>query len=164
MGTQISGLTTRATQSFNQAWQPWLFERLKEATPSAKRRVALAFYIASVTTVVFAIALWLAVRWIYPLIIGDKYAPAVELIPWICLGLAVRGMASLQSSLIIYSERTGYLAKIGMGVGLASIGISALFIWLNGALGAAQAVFVSAVLRFVVTWAIARRLVALPWL
>src|SRR5690606_35001424 len=106
LGAQISGLTTRASMSFNQAWQPWLFERLKEDTPSAKRRVSLAFYLASAGTIVFAIVLWLGVRWVFPLIIGDKYAPAVELIPWICLGLAVRGMASLLGSLIVYSERT----------------------------------------------------------
>ncbi len=164
LGAQISGLTTRVTTSFSQAWQPWLFERLTEGTASAKRRVSIAFYLASAGTIAFSIALWLGVKWVFPLIIGDKYAPAVELVPWLCLGLAVRGMASLQGNLIVFSERTGYLAKIGLVVGGLTLLMTGALVWFNGALGAAQAVFLTAVARFVATWVIARRLVPLPWL
>ncbi len=164
LGAQISGLTTRAATAFNQAWQPWLFERLKEDTPSAKRRVSLAFYLASAGLVVFALVLYFGVKWVFPFLIGDKYSPAVALIPWICVGLAIRGIASLQRSLIVYSERTGHLVKIGLVVGVLTIGISALMVWLNGAEGAAQGVFLSSLLHLFVTWRVARRLIPLPWM
>jgi O-antigen/teichoic acid export membrane protein len=164
LGSQVSGLMTRGATSINLAWQPWLFERLGEGTPKAARRVVLAFYVAASAMLGLGVSLWLAVRWLFPLLIGDRFASAVTLLPWLCIGLALRGIAGLLSGLIVYSGKTGALTQIAAATALVHvIGLATLLNW-QGTEGAAQSAFIAYACNLSFVWWTARRLVPLAGL
>ncbi len=164
LGTQVAGLVGQVTQAFGLAFQPWLFEQLTKDDPKAKRRVAIVIYIASAVLCTAALVLWGAVRWLFPIIIGDKYLTAMGYIPWLCGAAAMRGISTLFSSIILFSERTTVLTRVAMVVGIAHLGVAFGLILLNGAKGCAQANFIAGLLNVSVLWLAARKLVPLPGL
>jgi O-antigen/teichoic acid export membrane protein len=164
LGTNISGLLSQVAASFNLAWQPWLFEQLKAGTSQAARRVVFAFYIAAGALLSMSVSVWLGVRWLFPFIIGERFMPAVALLPWLCIGLGLRGMATLLAGIVIYSGKTKILTQIAVIVAaLHLIGLVAMITW-NGSEGAAQATFMAYALNLLLVWWRARRLVPLPGL
>jgi O-antigen/teichoic acid export membrane protein len=164
IGSQVSGLATQVSTALNLAWQPWLFRQLKEGTPRARRRVVLAFYVAAALTIGAGAALWFAAAWLFPIIIGDKYQPTLRFMPWLCLGFALRGVASLLSAIIVYSGETHLLTRIALIVGVVNVAGAFVLVRIDGAAGAAQAMFIAYVLNVVIMWWMARKLVPLPGL
>ncbi len=164
IGSQVSNLTTQLSTALNLAWQPWLFRQLEEGSPRALRRVVLAFYVAAGGTLASGVILWLATRWLFPFIVGDKYLPTVRFMPWLCLGFAFRGVASLLSGVVVYAGQTRVLSKIAIIVGVTNIAGDLVLIRLDGAAGASQAMFIAYLLNVVIMWRWARRLVPMPGL
>lgn len=164
IGSQVSNLTTQVSNALNLAWQPWLFRQLKDGTPRAKRRVVLAFYVAATATLGAGVALWLAAHWLFPFIVGDKYLPTLRFMPWLCLGFALRGVASYLAGIIIYAGETRVLSKVAVAVGLTNLVAALVLARHDGAAGAAQAMFIAYLLNAAMMWHKARRLVSLPGL
>lgn len=164
LGTQVAGLVGQVTQAFGLAFQPWLFEQLTRGDASSKRRVTLVIYIASVGLCGAALALWGAVHWLFPLLIGNKYQTALAYIPWLCGAAALRGIATFFSAVILFSEETIVLTRVAMIVGIAHLALAFSLILLSGATGCAQASFLAGLLNVAVLWLAARKLVPLPGL
>ncbi len=164
IGSQVSNLTTQISTALNLAWQPWLFRQLKDGSPRARRRVVLAFYVAATATLGTGLSLWLAARWLFPYIIGDKYLPTLGFMPWLCMGFSFRGVASFLSGIVIYSGETRVLTKIAVLVGLTNVMCAFILVRVDGAAGAAQAMFAAYLLNVLIMWYMARKLVPLPGL
>jgi O-antigen/teichoic acid export membrane protein len=164
LGTQVAGLVGQVTQAFGLAFQPWLFEQLTNDDAKSKRRVTIVIYLAAGVLCLAALVLWGAVRWLFPIVIGDKYLTAMAYIPWLCGAAAMRGISMLFSSVILFSEKTTVLTRVAMMVGIAHLATAFGLIWVNGATGCAQANFLAGILNVVVLWAAARKLVPLPGL
>jgi O-antigen/teichoic acid export membrane protein len=164
LGAQICNLMTQGALSLSQAWQPWLFENLEKDTPRAKRKIVLAIYALSALLLGAAVVLWLAVRWIFPYVIGDRFMPALTFVPWLCVGFAFRGIAGTLSQLIIFSKQTKELTKIAMAVGGVNLGGEVVLILLYGAEGAAWATCGAYFINMVMVWRTARRLIPMPGL
>lgn len=161
IGAQISGLMAHVATSFNLAWQPWLYEQLKSDDPRARRRVVLALYVGSVGILASSVCLWLSVRWLFPLVIGDRYLAATALLPWLCIGGGLRGIALLLAGFITYSGRTIGLTRIAMLVVVAHVVGLVVLIRANGNVGAAQATFLACAFNLLLVWRTARRMVPL---
>jgi O-antigen/teichoic acid export membrane protein len=164
IGSQVSNLNTQFSTALNLAWQPWLFRQLKDGSPRALRRVVMAFYVATAITVGSGVALWLATRWLFPFIVGDKYLPTVSFMPYLCMGFAFRGVATYLSGIVIYSGKTKSLTTIAVAVGVTNIIFAFVLVRHGGAGGASQAMFLAYLLNMLVMWYQARRLVPLPGL
>ncbi len=162
LGAQVSGLTTRGSTALLQAWQPWLFGQLQDGSPRALRRVAYALYLGVAGMIALGLVVWGLISWVFPLVVGERYQPALPLIPWICVGLALRAASRLFSMLILYAEKTGYLARIAVVSGLLNLTSSAGLILMNGTVGAAQGLLLSYAVGLILTWRIARKLVTIP--
>jgi O-antigen/teichoic acid export membrane protein len=164
LGVQVSGLTTRVAGALQLSWQPWLFTQLEEGTPRAKRRVVVAFYVAAGTMLATGFGLWMCVRWLFPILIGDRYVSALVFLPWLCMGLAVRGIANLLSGLIVFAEKTVALTRIAITVGICHLMMATGLLWWHGARGAAQASFAAYCVNALLVWYRARKLIPLPGL
>lgn len=164
LGAQVSNLLSQGAQSLLQAWQPWLFEQLEKNTDRARRQVVIAIYVLSAILIGAAVALSLAVEWIFPYVIGDKFMSALEFVPWLCLGFAFRAIASTLAQVIIYAKQTKELTKVAMTVGFVNLAAEVGLILSFGAKGAAWATCGAYFINMLMVWRSARRLVPLPGL
>jgi len=64
---------------------------------------------------------------------------------------------------IFFVEKTHILAWITFFCALLNILFSYVFIRLNGAIGAAQAVCLTSLIAFILTWILSNRVYKMPW-
>jgi O-antigen/teichoic acid export membrane protein len=135
-----------------------LFEHLELNTDRARRKIVLAFYALSALLLGAGLALWVAVAWLFPYLIGDEFMDALTFVPWLCVGMSFRAIANLLAQVIIFSKQTKELTKIAMGVGVINLGGEVVMIMLFGAQGAAWATCGAYFVNMLMVWRTARRL------
>ncbi len=156
---QVIGLLQN---SFNQAWVPWVFQKLKAGKESDKLRMVKItyFYFAGILFTVFV--LWLMLPFIYAFL-GKAFQGGMELVLWIALGFAFNGMYKMVGVYMFYLERTGIIALTSIGVAALNIILSLILIPQHGEYGAAYSSMISMISLFFVTWFISSRMLKMPW-
>lgn len=150
-------------EAVNRAFSPWLFERLKRDDNFEKRQVVKLSYGYSLFLLSFALIALLIGDKVLVLIAGEKYSAAGEIVGWLFLAQAFRGMYFLFVNYIFFVKRTALIAKITIFLGFFHVGILYFFIDLFGMIGAAYSVCISMFLQMSVTWYTANKLIKMPW-
>ena len=149
--------------AINNAYVPWLFERLKRNQAEEKKIIVKMTYVYCLALLGVA-ALWFIIG--PPMLIwvaGEKYSAATEVIGWLALGQIFDGMYLVVTNYIFYSKRTGFLSVATITSGMVNVGLLMLFISLMGLKGAAIAFAVSMALKFLLTWFVAQLRHPMPW-
>ena len=149
--------------SFNQAWTPWLYERLKAGVPGERRVIVQFTYGYLLALLVVAGALAAAAPLLGATVLGKAFRESVDIIGWIGLGYAFNGMYKMVTNYIFYAQRTYLLAWVSAGTAVCGAGINYVLIRANGLAGAAQASCATFALSFLVTWWLAQRVHPMPW-
>jgi O-antigen/teichoic acid export membrane protein len=160
---QIALVLQFATDSFNRAWVPWLYERLKQGQPSVLLKLVKATYLYNAVVLVCALLLGAAAPWILSVFAGDRYAESSRYVLLLALGFAFEGMYKMVTNYIFYSKKTFLLAYITGGTALLNIGLNFWLIPRYGIMGAAVATVISYFTSFIATWLCATRCYRLPW-
>ena len=163
VAAQIAGILNIVLDSFNKAYVPWLYERLKQDQRDEKLFVVKLTYIYYLALLVIAGVAFLFGGSFLTLVAGESYAPAAEIVAWLVLGQCFRGMYLMVTSYIFYARRTKYLAMVTISSGILNIVIMFPLLQYYGVLGAAYAFCISMFLQFVFVALVARRLVSMPW-
>ncbi len=164
VGVQFAGILQLVLAAVNNAYVPWLYERLKRDKYQEKRRIVLSTYMWFVVLLITSLAAFVVGPGLVRLVAGDKYAAAGELVGWLVLGRAFGGMYLMVTNYVLYSTRTGLLSLVTLSAGALNI---VLLVWLTSVLGlrgAAIAYCVAMGLRFLLTWCVAQRRHPMPWL
>lgn len=149
--------------AINNAYVPWLFERLQRDKAEEKRQIVKMTYfyclaLLGVAACGFVIGppllIWIA---------GEKYSAAAAVIGWLALGQVFNGMYLMVTNYIFYSKRTGFLSIATITSGLVNVGLLILLINLMGLKGAAIAFSISMALKFILTWFVAQLRHPMPW-
>lgn len=149
--------------SINNAYVPWLYERLKRNDEGEKRAVVrLTYWYFAVVLALAALAFPLG-PWLVPLVAGERYAAAASALGWLAVGQAFSGMYLMVTNYIFFSKRTGLLSLVTIGSGLVNIALLAVLIDWWGIQGAAVAFALAMALRFFLTWWVAHRRHPMPW-
>lgn len=156
---QIIGLLQN---SFNQAWVPWVFQKLKVGKEADKLRMVKITYIYIAGILVTVLLLWLMMPYIY-MFFGRDFQAGMDLVLWIALGFAFNGMYKMVSVYIFYLEKTMIIAATSFGVAIINVILNFIFIPEHGPQGAAVATLISMFCQFIVTWWISSRLIKMPW-
>lgn len=164
VAAQIAMVITFLADSFNRAYAPWLFEKLKEGNPAVMRRIVIGTYWYYAAVLLLAGLLILAAPLFIGFIVGPKFSGAVQYILWLSLASAFGGMYYMVTLYIQFSGKTERLAAVTLTVGALNIPLCYAFIQVGGGIGAAQATALSQLLTFIATWAIAARLIDMDWL
>ena len=163
IGFQIGNVLNMAVWAFNQAWNPWLFERLKGDEASTKNMIVKFSYLYCCFLVLCALIIsWMA-PFIFRYFIGPDFAGGVEVVFWIAMGSAFLGMYYIVGCYITYTRKTHILSWITLVVGIVNLGASYILIKHNGYVGAAQGTMISYILSFVLTWILAAKVYPMPW-
>jgi O-antigen/teichoic acid export membrane protein len=163
VGFQAAMVLELLAASFNQAYVPWLFARLKENDPAQKRRIVGFTYLCFAGILVLALALALFLPWFLSFFVGRDFTGAGRYTAWIVLGFAFNGMYYLVANYIFFAGATHVLGWITLTTALTNVLLNYLLITANGALGAAQASAAAFFMSFALTWALSAKVFPMPW-
>lgn len=163
VGSQVSAPIKLVAGSFNQAWFPWLYEKLQENSRSASNLIVRYCYLWGLALILLALLYWLIAIPLMSIFVPVEYEQASQFVFWLCLGNAFYGMYFLVANFLFFAKRTGYLAMVTFFTGVLNLGLSYFLIILNGAKGAAQATCIAFFISFIATWALSQRVQPVPW-
>lgn len=164
VAVQLSMAMAIVFTSINNAYVPWLFERLKRNDSSEKRTIVRLTYAYFFVVLILALAVFPLGPWLVPFIAGERYAEAGDALGWLAIGQAFAGMYLMVTNYIFFSKRTGFLSLITVSSGLINLALLALLIDQFGIEGAAMSFAMVMVLRFFLTWWVAHKRYPMPWL
>lgn len=164
LANQVGSIISFFTISFNNAFVPWLYKNLNEATLEVKKKIVKLTYLYFVLIVFAGFLFYLFIPYFFQLFIGKFFSASLKYTFWIILGFVFQGMYFMVTNYISYSEKTYYQAFVTLLVGLINIPANYLLINEFGATGAAMAFSCSFFLLFIFTWILSSKVYNMPWL
>jgi O-antigen/teichoic acid export membrane protein len=163
VGYQIGSIINILAISFNQAYIPWLYEKLNLKSLKTNIKIVKITYIYFIIILVITFLLIIVMYNILLYFIGKEFFESVKYIPWIALGYAFHGMYYMVSAYIFYSNKTKYLGITMALLALINVVLNTLLIPLLGPIGAAYATTIIYFLEFIVIWILASHIYPMPW-
>lgn len=162
-GFQVAAMVGLLATSFNYAYAPWLYKRLKEDNFTVKTKIVTFTYIYFVAILLFALLLSLVAAIFLDYFVGERFVGAYRYTFWLALGFSFNGMYFMVANYIFYVSKTHLLAWITFIAGLLNIVFNYVLIKMNGAIGAAQASALAFFISFILTWILSSRVYSMPW-
>jgi O-antigen/teichoic acid export membrane protein len=162
-GATLGMVVSLIQDSFNRAFAPYLFEKLKNPTDAVKKSIVKKTYLYYVIIFILAGIIGVAGSLAASTILGAKYQNSGQFIIWISFAYAFTGLYKMHVNYIFFEKKSKLLMLITLISGAVNIGLCFWLINLNGAIGAAQAFLLSNVVSYIVTFYIANRLIPMPW-
>jgi O-antigen/teichoic acid export membrane protein len=163
VAVQLAAAMGLVFDAINNAYVPWLFERLKRDQLDEKKQIVRWTYMYCVALLGVVALAFIIGPPLLILIAGEKYAAAANVIGWLALGQAFNGMYLMVTNYIFYSKRTGLLSLSTITAGLINVGLLMVLISLMGLKGAAIAFAISMGVKFFLTWFVAQLRHPMPW-
>lgn len=163
VGYQIGMIINILATSFNQAYIPWLFAKLKENNFLSKIKIVKLTYSYFIAIIFMSLLLSFISPHFLKLIIGKEFSQSSSYIIWIALGYAFKGMYLMVTNYIFYAQKTSYLAGVTIFSSILNIFLNYFFIKSFGSIGAAQATTVVYLVMFMLTWLVSSKVYKMPW-
>lgn len=163
VGYQVGLIIGLFQNSFNQAWIPWLFGKLKAPTELLKKKIVRFIYAYYFGLLSFLIMLVLLTPLIFAYLIGEEFKDASVFVFWIGLGFAINGMYKMVVSFLFYSENTGLIGMSTLFTAIINVALNYVLIMQYGSIGAAYATALAFFVQFVVIWVVSNRKYPMPW-
>jgi O-antigen/teichoic acid export membrane protein len=163
VGYQVGSIINLLAMSFNNAYVPWLYQRLKNNSNSTKIKIVKFTYLYFFAIITLAILLAFLAPPILKILLGKSFNESSIYVSWIAMGYAFNGMYLMVVNYIFYSEKTKILAYITFSAALINILLNYLFIKAFGAIGAAQATTIVFAIKFFLVWFFSSKVQPMPW-
>lgn len=163
VGYQVGMIIGLLATSFNQAWSPFLFERLEENNLSTKVKIVRLTYLYFLAISFLVLILSFIAPWFLKFFVGRGFYCAYKYVIWIAMGYATRGMYYMVVNYIFYVKKTYILAWITFLSAGINVILNYLLIKANGAIGAAQATAIIFFVKFILTWILSAKVYKMPW-
>ena len=163
VAVQLTAAMGLVFDAINNAYVPWLFERLKRNQIEEKKQIVRWTYAYCIALLGVAALAFIIGPSMLILVAGEKYSAAADVIGWLALGQAFHGMYLMVTNYIFYSKRTGLLSFSTITSGLINVGLLVVLISSMGLKGAAIAFAISMAIKFLLTWYVAQLRHPMPW-
>lgn len=162
-GYQFGMVLSMIQNSFNQAYVPWLFRKLKEGAPGVRRELVRITYAYHVVILAVAVAIGLLGPLLTRRLGTAAYASAGGVVLWVALAYALNGMYKMVGNYIFYAHKTYLLALTTLAA--AGLNVWFTFRWVRayGAIGAAYATALAFGASFVMVWIASSQVFPMPW-
>ena len=164
VGHQIGSIINLLATAFNNAYIPWLYERLKKDEYATKVRIVKFTYIYFAALLLIAIVAGIVAPPFLSMFLGDSYSDSSSYVIWVAIGYAFNGMYLMVVNYIFYEQKNSSLAMITFGTAILNIVLNYFFIKAFGAIGAAQASTLIYFIKFVLVWIMSAKVHKMPWL
>ncbi|PKM48964.1 MAG: polysaccharide biosynthesis protein [Firmicutes bacterium HGW-Firmicutes-7] len=163
VGYQVGMIIGLLAGSFNLAWSPFLFEKLKENNYSTKLKIVKFTYLYDICIIFAALALSFIAPYFLKFFVSENFYFAYKYVFWIALGHAFNGMYNMVVNYIFYVKKTYILAWVTFSSAGINIVLNYFFIKANGAIGAAQATTITFFIKFILVWILSSKVYKMPW-
>lgn len=163
VASSLSSILSFITLSFNNAYVPWLFERLSKKDDKQNLQIVRVTYAYLFFIVVLGFLSYFFIILIFPFFVNSSFDQATKYIPWLIAGYVFQGGYFMMTNYILYSEKTYYNGIVTIFTGLLSLLLNYLFIRQYGAVGAAMAFAYTYIFYFIITWLVANKVCKMPW-
>jgi len=163
VGYQVGMIIGLLAQSFNLAWSPFLFEKLKENNHSTKVKIVKFTYLYNVCIILAALVLSFIAPYFLKFFVSKDFYSSYKYVLWISLGHAFGGMYFMVVNYIFYVKKTYILAWVTFFSAGVNVVLNYFFIKANGAIGAAQATTITFFVQFIMVWMLSAKVYRMPW-
>ena len=163
VGYQIGSIIKIFSMSFNKAYVPWLYEKLKLNSHNTNIKIVKFTYSYFAMIILGSILLGLISPYILNKFLGKEFNGSSIYVIWIALGYAFNGMYLMVVNYIFYAQKTKFLAMITFITALLNLALNYLFIKEYGAIGAAQATTITFLVKFLIVWMLSNKVLKMPW-
>ena len=163
VGYQVGMIIGLLAESFNLAWSPFLFEKLKENNYSTKVKIVKFTYLYYICIIILALCLSFIAPYFLKIFVGKNFHSAYKYVLWIALGYAFNGMRYMIVNYIYYVKKTYISAWVPFFCAGINMILNYILIKANGAIGAAQATTITFFIYFIAQWIISARVYKMPW-
>jgi len=164
VGYQVGMVVALLQTSFNQAWVPFFFEKLKENKNREKLRLVKITYAYFVLMLVLATVFYFLTPLIFRYFIGESFENGAGVVGWVLMGYAFQGMYKMVVNYLFYLKKTKLIAICTFFTVVVNIALNYFLIGMNGIDGAAQATLISFVVLFTIVFLISAQNFKMPWL
>jgi O-antigen/teichoic acid export membrane protein len=164
VGYQVGMIMSLLQSSFNQAWVPWLFAKLKTNDEQIKLKIVKYTYLYFLLMIVCAALIILLAPLFFRVFIGDSFSGGLNFVFFIAIGFAVNGMYKMVVNYIFYIKKTYFIAVLTLVSASTSITLNFILIPEFGAIGAAYSTAIAFTVEFILAWILSASLYKMPWL
>ena len=164
VGYQVGMIISLLAVSFNTAWAPFLFEKLKEDNYSEKLQIVKYTYVYCISLIGLALLLGFVAPIILTFFVGNNFYGASKYVIWIAIGYAFEGIYLILGNYIFYAKKTYLLSLVTFACALCNLILNYLLIKHNGALGAAQSTCFTYLVFCTLTWFLSSKVYKMPWM
>lgn len=150
--------------ALNKAFTPWLYEQLNKDSQRINQAIIQGTYI-------WFVCIWIGVGLCFylapqltDLILGQSFHQASQLLGWLAVSIAFKGMYLMVTNYCFYAKRTGYLSVISIVTGCITVALMLHFIEKYGLVGVAYATSLGMGIRFMGVWWLSNQCHRMPWL
>jgi len=163
VGYQIGMIIDLLATSFNQAYVPWLYSKLKENIPEMKFKIVRLTYLYFVIILFLAISLSIIAPSFLNIFIGKEFNQSSIYVTWIAIGYAFHGMYFMVVNFIFYVNKNYLLTLVTFLSAVLNIILNYILIGRYGAIGAAQATTIVYGVQFLSVWFLSNKTYRMPW-
>ena len=163
VGYQIGSVIDLITSSFNNAYVPWLFERLKRNNHETNKKIVTFTYGYFIGIIILALILGIVAPPLLKVFLGKSFNDSSAYVIWIAAGYAFNGMYLMVVNYIFYSQKNSLLAMVTFLTALINIVLNYFFVRNFGAIGAAQATTLVFFTKFIMVWILSAKVHKMPW-
>ncbi len=163
VGYQIGMAISLLQNSFNLAWNPWLFEKLKQITEQLKRQIIRFTYLYMIGLLVITLVYVACSPLLFSWFIDEQYNDSQQFVFWIAMGFAFNGMYKMAVNYLFFALKTKWIGFITILTASINLVLNYFFITWYGAIGAAKATMVSYLIQFILAWIVSIREFPMPW-
>lgn len=163
IASQLAGVIGFLTLSFNNAFVPWLFERLKKSEIGVNFTIVKNTYFYFTMLAFAGLIYYIFLPFGISFLVDQKFIDSLGYTSWLILGFVFQGMYYMVTNYIVFSGKTIVQSVITVSIGILSLPLNYFLILKFGAIGASISFSVSYLLMFLFTWIAADRLYPMPW-
>lgn len=149
--------------SFNLAWAPIFYEKLKDLSAISKIKLVKFTYLYFALVILAVILFIKFIPGILHILVGSKFQGVSAFIPWLALGFSFHSMYVMVVNYVFYAKETKILSKIAFITVILSFVSNYILIKINGAIGVAQATCLVFLIRFLLVWFFSNKVYPMPW-
>lgn len=149
--------------SFNLAWAPIFYEKLKDLSAISKIKLVKFTYLYFALVILAVILFIKFIPGILHILVGSKFQGVSAFISWLALGFGFHCMYVMVVNYIFYAKETKILSKIAFITVILSFVSNYILIKINGAIGVAQATCLVFLIRFLLVWFFSNKVYPMPW-
>ena len=163
VGVAFSQIVSLVVDGFGRSWVPFVYSKLAENAPEAKREVVQIgkFFVLFVSLMALGISMFSPE--IVRLLLHKDYYESAAIIPLVNLGFVANSIYRVFVIPLFYSKKTAFLMMMSITGAVLNVTFNFLFIPRLLAVGAAWAALGATIVRVVLTYFYSQKKIYLPW-